>query len=343
MGSQRPIFVVGNLKSGTSLIQSLLDDHPDLFVLPVELQFFKFPRLFSLPPGNMPSPPVPDWQVPIPRDSEDLENLKEEILGSGEVRSLLASGKVGRNIHLTDVQFDRQRFRELFEKTSVANLRQLYLAAVNACLVAAGLVRGLETDRRFVEKSPHMEEYAVLLKSWFPQAKFVHVLRNPYANLFSLQSGLYRKRHFREKFLRPMAKSFYFLERNLRFLDDYYVVRYEDIVLEPEATLRGLVNELGLSYQPSLESPTILGEPWGGNPQSVDDTFEGIDSRPVDAFQEEIAPLLVALINRFFGPFMEKHDYEKIEVGSIRPWLPMRWELPWHYISNRLLWLRGNL
>jgi hypothetical protein len=53
-----PVFILGNLKSGTTLVQALLDGHPELFVIPVELKFFKFVRGPSLPPGNMPPPPL---------------------------------------------------------------------------------------------------------------------------------------------------------------------------------------------------------------------------------------------------------------------------------------------
>ncbi|MGA1778589.1 MAG: sulfotransferase [Schleiferiaceae bacterium] len=34
-----PIFILGSHKSGTSLLRSLLDGHPDLFVIPFETHF----------------------------------------------------------------------------------------------------------------------------------------------------------------------------------------------------------------------------------------------------------------------------------------------------------------
>ena len=37
----RPIFLLGCHKSGTSLLRSLLDGHPDLFVIPIETHFFQ--------------------------------------------------------------------------------------------------------------------------------------------------------------------------------------------------------------------------------------------------------------------------------------------------------------
>ncbi|MEE9162080.1 MAG: hypothetical protein V3U35_03825 [Candidatus Neomarinimicrobiota bacterium] len=37
----RPIFLLGAHKSGTSLLRSLFDGHPDLFAVPVEAHFFQ--------------------------------------------------------------------------------------------------------------------------------------------------------------------------------------------------------------------------------------------------------------------------------------------------------------
>lgn len=339
---RNPVFVVGNPKSGTSLVQALLDAHPALFVLPAELQFFKFPPLFSIPPGNMPPSPLPDWKVPIPCRDQDLSDLQREILESGELAALLRSGSPGRNIELPTTRFDHDRFLAAALDPSPEDLRDLYMILVRAFVAATDQGNGA-SPRRFAEKCPHMEEYAVVLKDWFPGARFVHVLRNPYANLFSLQKGLVRKRHLRDRILRPMAKSFYFLERNRRCLDDYHVVRYEDLVLDTDDTLKILAERVGIEHHPSLLSPTMLGRPWRGNPKSVDDELEGIDPRPVDAFRDRIAPLQVALINRFFGPFLEEHGYEKIDPGKVRPWLPMWLELPWHYVAHRWLWMRGGL
>ena len=36
-----PIFILGAHKSGTSLLRSLLDGHPDLFVIPLETHIFQ--------------------------------------------------------------------------------------------------------------------------------------------------------------------------------------------------------------------------------------------------------------------------------------------------------------
>lgn len=333
-----PVFVLGHPKSGTSLLQALLDGHPELFVLPAELKFFKFPRIPSLPPGNMPPPPLPSWHTPIPRDEVSLEALREEMLDHAELRDLLRTGEVGRGITVTEEMFDSRRFLESLGEASPEDLRGLYLSFCESIL-AATLVEMGQGSSRFVEKSPHLEEYAAELRSWFPDAQFLHVMRNPYASLNSILSSERLKRSLRNRRLRPMAKSFYFMERNRRYLGGYRIVRFEDVVLKTEPTMRSIADFLGISFRETLTEPTVLGRPWYGNPRSVEGRFEGIDPRPVDAFEGQIHPLLVALVNRFFGPLLEEYDYEREPVGPLAPWRPMRWETPWHYWRNReLLW-----
>lgn len=336
LSAQGPVFIVGNPKAGTTLVQSLLDGHPELYVIPVELQFFKFPRLPSLHPGNMPPPPHHSWKTPIPRSEVGLEKLSEELLSHAELESLLTTGEVGRNIPLSEEDFDRQRFVATVRETTPKTLRDLYVSLCQAFPVASE-ERRPPSEYRLVEKCPHMEEYAVELCSWFPEARFVHVLRNPYANLFSNLQGVRLKRNLRNRALRPMAKSYYFMERNRRYLDHYRVIRYEDVVLETRETMEAVAEFLGISFHSVLNEPTIMGRTWGGNPRSVEGEFQGIDPRPVEAFKEDIEPFPVAAVNRFFSPLLDEYGYDKMDVGGLKPWLPMRWELPWHWWTNRRL------
>ena len=52
---ERPVFVVGHRKTGTTLLQELLDGHPQLVVLPGESNHFLtfLPRFGALPPERI--------------------------------------------------------------------------------------------------------------------------------------------------------------------------------------------------------------------------------------------------------------------------------------------------
>jgi hypothetical protein len=331
---KREVFILGNAKSGTTLVQSLLDGHPSLSVVPIELKYFKFARLPSLPPGNMPPPDHPEWKTPIPRDEWNLRKMKEEILTHSDVGSLIRGERISRNVKLTEEDINVKKFKKTFLESKCSNHKDMYVALIESLLEAIGdSARGSIS----VIKNPHLEEYAQELKVWFPEAKFVHVLRNPYANIHSLRKGRRSTPRLRNNFYRPTAKSHYFMERNVRYIDGYEVFRFEDIVLNTEPTVEKLANHIGIDPHSSLLRPTILGKPWGGNSRTTEEDFEGIDPRPVDSFRGNIAAIDMALVNRFFSTLMEKYDYEMLPTPSLKKWLPSGLESPLAYIENRYL------
>jgi hypothetical protein len=103
--------------------------------------------------------------------------------------------------------------------------------------------------------------------------------------------------------------------------------------------MREVARHLGITYETTLETPTILGRPWGGNSRSTDDDFEGIDPRPVDAYRENISPLNIALVNKYFSTLIKKYNYDLIKEKPHKTWLPSGLELPYSYFLNRRLLL----
>jgi len=331
---KKVVFIAGNAKSGTTLVQSLLDGHPSLSVIPIELKFFKFARLPSLPPGNMPPPEHPEWKTPIPREEWGYRQLKKEILSHSDVKDLVNGEGISRNVKLSDEKIDRKKIVDDFVKSECGSQKDTYISIIKSIVSS---IQGISHGGVPVVKNPHLEEYAQELKSWFPEAKFVHVLRNPYANIYSLRKGRRSTPRLRNNFYRPTAKSHYFMERNLRYVEGYEVFRFEDIVLDTECTIERLARHVGIEPHSSLLHPTILGEPWGGNSRTTEEQFDGIDPRPVDSFRGNISSIDIALVNRFFSTLMEKYGYEKLPTPHLKKWLPSGLESPIAYAANRHL------
>jgi hypothetical protein len=328
------VFIVGNAKSGTTLLQALLDGHSELFVLPIELKFFKFPALPSLPPGNMPPPPAPEWKMPVPRAQPSVEQVRDELLGHSDLADLLNGANLARNVDLSGADFDEETFLQHIQ-APYGSLKELYVAFFEAFYYAFGDERDVE-GITFVEKTPSNEEYAQELNRWFPDVAFLHMLRNPYANVYSLQQGGRRTPNLRDRTYRPTAKSLYFMERNQRYIENYHVVKYEDLVRSTEETMRQVAQWIGVDFDDTLLQPTIMGQPWGGNARSVDEQFDGVDPRPLTAYEEHISDLDIALVNRFFSELMAKYGYSR-KRASFKKWLPRSWETPLNYLRNRLL------
>jgi hypothetical protein len=127
-----------------------------------------------------------------------------------------------------------------------------------------------KSGKRLVLKSPPHTSRIAVLKEMFPDALFLHIVRDPYVvfpstvnlwrTLYTVQGmqiprfeGL--EEHVFTTFTRMYAK----LEQGKRLLppQQFYELRYEDLVHDPAATLRCIYDHFGLGgwndMQPRLE------------------------------------------------------------------------------------------
>ncbi|MBI5394495.1 MAG: sulfotransferase [Verrucomicrobia bacterium] len=128
----------------------------------------------------------------------------------------------------------------------------------------------VKDPRRLVLKSPaHMARLKVLLEM-FPEAKFVHIVRDPY-RVFISTMKLWRTLYRRQGLQRPSFEGLdervfeTFLRLHRRFEEDrplipsghYHELRYEDLVRDPVGAMRTLYDRLALGdfdrFRPRLE------------------------------------------------------------------------------------------
>jgi hypothetical protein len=194
--------------------------------------------------------------------------------------------------------------------------------------------------RALVEKSVEHAEFAYVLARYFPGARFIHIVRNPYATLVAVRRML-QKKSARFPYLWPMAaslhNSYHHLFTNRLAVPNYLCIRFEDLVCDTEAVMRRIAAFLGIGYHASLLQPTSMGRLWGGNSTS-DQAFDGISQRPLDKWQEQISDYEVALANHVAAPVFEAFGYRWREARH--PLRRVRCERPKTYVANRIaLWL----
>jgi hypothetical protein len=159
---QRACFVAGQAKSGTTLLVALLDNHPELLVLPEETAYF---------------PTVLTKYAPRGRRAQ-FDYLTKQSLSN-----VLFGGpcKWGKRNYAT---FPREKFLETFEGAAFdpANARKdLLVLMVKA--YAATLERPLDTIGRWVEKTPANRNHIPEILRRFPHAKILVTMRDPRAIL----------------------------------------------------------------------------------------------------------------------------------------------------------------
>lgn len=322
-----PIFLLGSHKSGSSLLRSLLDGHSSLAVLPSETHFFQYARYWIDYPLRKNRPAA----LSLADRARELGRfLKEENACDDPYGASRMAGS-----------YDPGRFEEVMRSYDGKGLKELFYVYMEAVLHSLNGIEGWE-GRRIVEKSVENAEYAFVLRSLFPGGKFIHIVRNPYSCLVSTRKAW---SHGGYPYLRDIVESLHgsyvSLARNVLGISGYLVIRYEDLVSEPENTMRQVSEFVGMPFDPVLLRPTVLGKPWGGNSTSGK-RFSGISKDALNSWKDSITDMEINFVNRRLGPALDMFGYERQPPRHHRlrqMWEPAKGERPAAYMLNRLLYI----
>ena len=320
--NQKPTFLLGAHKSGTSLLRSLFDGHSQLYTIPIEAHYFQNRKYWVDNEYRLERPARLD-------KAQTIDNFCAYIHRSNTAEDPYSDS-------VTKGLFDEERFRSYFssiqpdlgDKACI----EKYFEAIHFSITGTTL-----PDRiRVVEKSVENAEFAQELSLLFPQARFIHIVRNPYANFVSLRK--YKSVNWGapiiRRIVRTLYNSYYYLYRNQRTIEPYYVLRYEDLVTEPEKHIRSMCRFLQIPFEKALLSPTHQGNVWHGN--SVRGlVFNSISASNLEKWKPEIHPMEVEYIDHLFYFLLRDYGYEPFQKkGSF--WSRLAGETPKRYVANRL-------
>jgi protein-tyrosine sulfotransferase len=320
---EHPIFICGHPKSGTSLLRSIFDSHPQLVVFPEETVFFRryLPRAAGLDPEGMLA--LADqllihifrWNAahPVP-DQEDFPGRDYSTISFDEVHQVMRQ--------LVDQQY--------------RNPGDILSAAVLAFGQVSGQIGPL--SRGWVEKSPYNEYFADQIFGWWSAARCIHILRDPRDNYVS-----YRRKHpdwtpefFAASWNRSTRAG---MQNQERFgMARYLILRYEDLVLSPEKELEKLMVFLQIEWDPALISPTRAGSQWGGNSMFASQ-FQEISAKPVGRWKDRLAQddaIVIEIGARKWIKVCGYHSEAAIEAGFSNR-LTARWRLITWQFRRRLI------
>lgn len=305
----RPVFVVGCQRSGSTLLGAMLGSHPDMVCLP-EAQF-----LTDLMPPGEPDQPVVPAHIIDEVDRHWRFRVWEYDLG-------------GRRPDPGDCP---DTFRGAME----------------------WLVRQYDRDHRsgrsriWIEQQPgHVRQLDRLFRH-FPDARAINVIRDGRAvaaSLLPLDWGpneILPAAHFWEQRVGRGFAAAAFLRP-----DQLMHIRYEDIVREPEASMRRCADFIGIEYHPSmlttmgLRLPRFTHYQHGligslPNPDRIDAWRKKLTPRQIEVFESVNADLLRYLGYPLLSPRprplstaakvgMVAADQMKRHLNAVRFWLRRR-------------------
>ncbi|GEM_PF-322661 len=288
-----PVFIAGHPKSGTSLLRSVLDSHPELVAYPEETHFFR---------RYLPKAHGADLSQKLDLSDRYITHIFEWNPANPPAHQAGYPDRDYSSISVTQVrQFVRQFVAERFAHDG---------DMLSAVILSFGKVSGQLTgsSHHWVEKTPYNEHYAAQIFKWWPDARIVHTVRDPRDNFAS-----YHRKHADWS---SEAFALNWLHSTQAGLDNrqlygphrYLLLRFEDLTSAPDQKLGQLCQFLGINDDPSLRQPVRGGKPWGGNSMFADQ-FTSISAAPVGRWMESLRPDEVATLELVAGSVMQQLDY----------------------------------
>jgi hypothetical protein len=273
--AQRPVFVCGAARSGTTLLRDLLDGHQQVIAIPNESGFYLGVEsaLFGLRPE---------------RHGSYLGCRWIERLAARPPFWLLGSSTSAGSPYV-DFARDFAGWCRVPERHHDARTPSWPLAAFALAFgQRLGAGRLPPAARMWIEKTPGNERCIERIWQDFPRAKVIHIVRRPQAVLASVKRMTPRRWSSRRKLTHifgAMAPSYWIAASGSgRYSDDRYcLIRYEDLTSDPHAVTERLAGFLGIEPSSALLQPTVAGRPATNNTSftetrpAVDDVLDPVD------------------------------------------------------------------
>jgi len=207
---------------------------------------------------------------------------------------------------------------------------------------------------RWGDKSLHTEHYVEKVLSEFPDAKFIHMSRDPRDRYASVRKRFGKDTPRLGAATGRWLSSIRLANRNKKkYPDNYLIVRFEDLAANPEETARRVCDFIGESYLPemlSMEGASAYRES-GGNSSFEQIKPGAISTKPIGRYKKVLLSSEIAFIQLLAGKEMRELGYEKVPVDfkfaeTVKFYL---WILPFQaarmlgwMILNSLVFIRNS-
>lgn len=275
---ERPFFIVGSPRSGTTLLRFMLSGHSRLYI-PDETGFLPFLR------------------VPA-----------EGLLTREQVAAVL--NRIGRlNRFWSRMIVDPDAF---FEELPEPRLRHVLDRLYHIRVAPRGATR-------WGDKTPLYVQYIPFLNRLFPDALFIHVIRDGRDATVSAVEKWGRKAHI---------DVYYLLRnwvRNVTAGHDakgvvgtgrYLEIRYESLVTDPEQTLRSACAFLNERFEPQMLDHTRLAAKVGGGIDGHTEAQYAPTATHVGRWVTEMSTFEKKLADLLAGPTLVSLGYPLAGLGT---------------------------
>jgi len=287
------IFLTGHRKSGTTMFHSLFDGHPALNIYPVDLTvlYAYFPHIISSDLSN----------------EALLNRLDKVIFGTLEAK-----------LEFHQLEIDLAKFRQLFRKNlSNEGLRNPAMI-IESMLSSWVTLQDLDPAKPFVVKETSADIYAQEIMQWFPNTRFIQLVRDPRDNYAALKAGV--SNYYSAMGETELTTLASLINRALIDMkmalnnpsilgeSQYRVVRFEDLVVNTEQVMSDIAKFLNIEPSDHLNTPTFMGVPTAGNSHEGKKMVR-VSKQNIARWKKRISKEEAMIIEFSFKGVMEKFHY----------------------------------
>jgi hypothetical protein len=275
-------FIIGRARSGTTLLRSLLDNHPNVIIPPGECPFVSnlFSRYFKKNLelqkmrgkffNDLRSQPAFGYMNP------DIDKLKNEILSN----HALSYHSLCKQVYMN--------YRPVSAKKDI---------------LAIG------------DKNPDYSLFIPRLIRIFPETKFIHIIRDPRSNVLSMMNARYESPVIASLAYRWKYYNREIEKQKITFPERILTVKYEEFVAEPERTLKEICSFLKLKFHQSMfdfykhKEELLKIYPAEAIEKYHKSLFKPVNDSGAEVWKEGLSQRKIKTIEIVCGRFAEKYGY----------------------------------
>lgn len=215
-----PLFIIGMPRSGTKLLRELLNNHPLISIPEIETNFLQVWGKNWQKYGDLSNPAnfkkFYEKSLVLPYFMYMKENKK--LIKCKDWYHLCQNYTV-QNVFETLIRHD-------------ANVKY-------------------ESQKIWGDKSPKYRRYICLLNELFPEARFIHIIRDVRDYCLSIKKA-WGKNMFRaaQRWCNDVSK----VQKDIKkFPEKYLEIKYENLITDPDKILKQVCNFLNVEYNPKMQ------------------------------------------------------------------------------------------
>jgi len=304
--TEAPIFVVGLSRSGTTLMTDILNRHSEVYIVP-ETHYFDDLRMKMASNLNK------------PLNEQQIKYIEDYFLALTD-KFYMTGGDPEKG------WMDRMDLRNLAQSIKNQNIIDAYFEAY--CRI---YVDKKENKTRWGEKTPRHVFNIKEMLTCYPNAKIICMIRHPGAVVASYRD--FAKNEWSEKERvssdnQRITSSYNIITISLLWRGAFnaaltafeefgenkiYIQRFEDLVLNPEATMTKITEWLSIPYEPSILDVSLVGSSYA---KTWAVSGKGFAKESASRWREKLSDLEIAVVQSCCGNLLDKGNYEREKTNA---------------------------